>query len=218
MTKRLNPSDPKVFDKWRELYWELTDEEHLDFMEDCCKVFGDQKHFTYGFFSRVFDVLRDVRVMEVGGWKGELAQQCLKDHYEKIITWDNYEVCKGAIEQTVDMKSVKYHPLFQPTFDWFKKERPKQDKYDICISSNMIEHLANQHFEKLLDYIQGIPLVLFEAPLLKSGQRWEDYFGTHILGYTWTEVHEAMEDRGYKKYKKLGEDCYLYELDYWVSK
>ncbi len=208
MTKRLNLDDPMVWDKWRELYYSLTPEENIEFGNDIEARYPGQQSYNVANFDYLFgEVCRAPAVIEIGGWKGELALHCMSKHV--IKSWFNIDMCKAAVEKTVPMGSLPYAARFPYEFDWFAREERKQD-YDVCVSAHTIEHLSDRHLIQLIDYIRGIGLIMFEAPISPKGDNWDGYHGTHMLTMGWNGVNASMEGRGYRVHQINGQ-CYLYE-------
>lgn len=206
--KRLDVSDPKVFDKWRELYSELTHEENIQFGYDMEKAYPHQASFNPAPIETVLAGLNRPRVFEVGGWKGELALHMFKK--ELVSEWTNFDMCKAAVEKTLpELKDYKYYPIFPTSFDWFGREFTKP-LCDIAISCHTIEHLTDSDLKKLITYLSITPKVLFEAPIGEGPSDWTGYQGTHILKMGWTEIDKAMAVHKYRP-TKLTDWMRLYE-------
>ena len=203
---RLNLEDPKVWDRWRDLYYVLTHDENIEFGNAIEAKYHNQNSYTVSNFDHLFKNCAKPfsRVLEIGGWKGELAQHCLSKY--TIISWLNVDMCKAAVDKSV-CKDLRYLARFPNRFDWFEEKR--SDKFDICISAHAIEHLSDQHLEQLIKYISGIPLVIFEAPISMERNDWSGYQGTHILKYGWNDVNRVMAEHGYQ-FEKLNDFCFVY--------
>lgn len=203
----LDINDPDVWNKWRAHYNELSFDEQVAFANAAEEKYPvQQHHHTSNFFS-IFKQHND-SVLEIGGWKGELAASCFKQF--KIKSWTNIEICTNAIKNTVPYLTGRpYHVSHPYKFDWFTEKR--LNNYDICISAHTIEHFSNDHMLRLIDYIAGIPLVAFEAPIQSDGDDWTDYGGTHMLTMGWRGVNDAMKAHGYAPVK-LNDHCYIYTL------
>ncbi len=207
--KRLEVKDPLVFDKWRDLYYDLTHDENIQFGYDMEAAYPGQASFNPLVFEQLFQRFPGFhRVLEIGGWKGELAHHCLSKF--ALANWTNIDMCKAAVEKTVPMGALatKYNPIFPSSFEWFNDKR--ESGYDICISAHTIEHLTGKHLVSLIDYVKGIPVVMFEAPIPLTGRSdWKGYFGTHILELSWADINLEMEKRGYQV-EKINDWCFLY--------
>lgn len=201
----LDLTDPLVFDKWRRQYSEMSSAQHLEFVEKCAAVYPDQMHFSHRVYEKFFEHYPGLNILEIGGWKGELARYCLSNF--DIKSWTNIEICTTAIENTVKMPNDKYSTICPTDFFWFRGVRHL--KADLLISSNTIEHFNNSDFIELVEAITDIRMVLFEAPLKKNEETWQGYLGTHILEMDWPDVIFLMDRYGYKQ-TKLDQNAYLF--------
>lgn len=209
--KRLNLNDHNVFNKWRELYDELTDQEQQDFANECEERFPSQVHHDRSNFDFLFSTLRGTnpngfKVVEVGGWKGELAKYCLEKYSYLIRDWTNIEFCENAVEKTVEI-SQRYEAVNPKTFTWFNKG--KLTGYDVFVSAHTIEHLSDDHMAQLIKALSGIPVVMFDAPLSLEGEDWNDFLGTHKLKMGWNKVNGLMIREGYTS-EQVNKGCYIY--------
>lgn len=215
---RLDIDDPQVWNKWRALYNELTYEENLAFANAAEAKYPSQQHHTKSNFDNLFAMQKEaVNIIEIGGWKGELASHCL-NKFPIINSWANVELCSNAIDKTVISAKTnpKYNIIRPNKFDWFKDPItvPVKHVFDICVSSHTIEHFSDDHLRDLIKYISGIPLVIFEAPIKDEGDDWSldgGYGGTHILKMGWNGVNEAMFTEKYRP-EKINDHCYLYRF------
>lgn len=203
---RLNLDDPNIWNQWRELYYDLTHEENIQFGNDIEARYPGQQSYTLSNFDTVFGSpsLLPTRVLEIGGWKGELAQHCLSKY--NISSWLNIDMCKAAVDKSV-CKDPRYTALFPDRFDWFAEKRVND--FDVCVSAHTIEHLSDRHLEQLIEHISGIPCVVFEAPISSGKNNWNGYQGTHILEHGWIDICAIMLVHGYRSHK-LNDHCYLF--------
>jgi hypothetical protein len=91
------------------------------------------------------------------------------------------------------------------SFDWFDSKLYK----GLFLSTHFIEHLSNEHFDKLINSLSNVEYVYFEAPLNDEPQTWIDFEGTHKLEYGWNQIKEKfstheviIENNGCKLFKK----------------
>jgi len=208
--KRLDVGDPDVFNKWRSLYYELTHEENIQFGYDMEAKYPHQASFDVKPFQKMFDRVGADRisVVEIGGWKGELAKQIFSSHGGMIHSWFNIDMCKAATEKTVDMTGIPYSVRFPDSFDWFKHRRDQP--FDVCVSAHTLEHLTGKDVLTLLDWMNLIPVVMLEIPISEEGQSWDGYEGTHILEFGWKRIREEMEKRHYNA-TKITDWAYCFE-------
>jgi hypothetical protein len=206
---RLDLENPKVWDRWRELYSDLTREENIEFGNAIEAKFPFQASYNFEIFKPLFRGVHRSRVLEIGGWKGELALQCFQNF--EIDNWFNVDMCKAAIEKTLPaLHRLPYLGFFPLEFDWFRDKR--EDDYDVCVSAHAIEHLSDDHLKLLIKYISGIKTVQFESPICMDGQTWEGYVGTHILKMGWTAINDLMRAEGYKVLK-INDWSFRYDLE-----
>lgn len=206
MSKRLNVDDPKVFDTWRKLYYDLSEAEQEQFGIDMEAKYPHQVSFNAKNFSKLFTNGEPVNVLEVGGWKGELAAKMLSE-FTCINNWTNIDYCKPATEKTI-CKDARYKVLYPNRFHWFKDTR--FTSYDVFIAAHVIEHLTAEDLVSLIDCMSEIKTVMFEAPITRGGQGWSGYLGTHILEWGWDKVNEQMQKHGYMP-QEINQHCYLYK-------
>ncbi len=202
---RINIDDPKFFDWWREHYNDLTHEENIEIGTLLEAKYPGQASFSFSVFNDFFRQHKGVRVLEVGGWKGELAYEMMIHH--NISSWHNIDMCKAAVDKTVPMGALPYRATFPSKFDWFKD--PRTEDYDVCVSAHTIEHLSDEHLISLMAHIAGIPNILFEAPIGMESGNWDGYMGTHILKMGWNTINAMMTGHGYS-YTRLNDWCYHY--------
>lgn len=208
---KLDVKDPDVFNKWRAMYKELTDDEHREFMTACASAFPDQQHFqfpNYVELFRFYPTVEKPRVLEMGGWKGELAGKCLFN-FKNIHAWHNIDFC-SAIKDQQACKDERYTFECPDKFAWWQ-DMSRHVDFDIFLSSNAIEHLSDVHLLELLHRIRHIPLIMLEAPIGDEAQDFTGYWGTHILQIGWNKINDVMHNYGYHITHE-GEFCYAYEL------
>ncbi len=208
---RIDTDRADFFDWWREQYDTLTPEENIEIGDQLEAKYPGQASFNFKNLQSVFKQRHQLTVLEIGGWKGELAKACFETWgTETILSWHNIDMCEAAVKKTIPMGEFPYSARFPYEFDWFAKEQRKQ-KYDVCISAHTIEHLSDQHLVQLISYISGIPIVMFEAPIAMDGQKWDGYFGTHKLEMGWNTINKLMEGEGYEV-EKLNDWSFIYKL------
>ena len=202
--KTLDVNDPLVFDKWRELYHELTSEEQSAFYNALEVRFPHQQSFTLSNFQRFFNG-ESGHVLEVGGWKGELANHFVGNG----LMWTNIELCQNAIDKTVP-KHLNYMVVKPIEYNWFNMFK-HGGIYSHFVSAHMIEHITDSQLQDMLNMIKGIKRVILEAPISNNENNWKGYFGTHILKMGWDQIDEIM--KGYRyKVTVYNQHCHVYEV------
>ena len=210
---RLNINSPSVFDDWRSLYETLTTEEQKQFHNEIELKYPEQAHFhteNVDWLLSLMKVDNEAKlfeIVEMGGWKGHLANYCINTKGYNISKWTNMELCENAINKSV-FNDTRYIAIQPESFTWFENSKLKGDCF---ISTHVIEHLSNKHFINLVDYLSenNYNYVLFEAPLYSHDHNWNGYLGTHILGFGWESVIREMSVRGFELLHS-GVDCKIF--------
>jgi len=197
MTGDIN-QDIILFDQWRENYDSMSSDEQIKFYNEIEKYYPEQKSFTLKYYDYLFANYQDVDVVEIGGWKGELADYCLKKY--PIKSWINYDITTEALNKSV-CKDTRYK-VKAVSFNWMDSETIESD---VCLASHVIEHLSDNDLRKLIQCIKS-KVILFEAPIKKGLNDWTGYPGTHILKMGWDQIDTMFQKKIY-----LGEDARLYE-------
>lgn len=204
-TKRLDVNDPNVFDKWRALYYDLTLEEQEQFGRDMEEKYPHQQSYTLSNFEHLFNRFPGCHVLEIGGWKGELADTCLKKF--DIKGWHNIDYCRAAVEKSI-CHPARYSAYCPSNFFWFKGDRSHMA--DIAIAAHVIEHLTDEDCFDLMRYLNGISRIMFEAPIAMNGETtWDGYIGTHILKMGWDKICDHMKSMGYSV-EQINPHCFLF--------
>lgn len=184
-----------MFDEWRSKYEEMSYRDNIDFHNQMESMYPNQMHFNAGNVIITLNLIgRPFKVLEFGGWKGDLAFAMITHYGDDIINWINIEICEAVINKTIH-SSEKYRVIKPHRFDWFAEKRI--EKPDVVVATHFIEHISNEHFELLARYVSGIPVIYFEAPIEDSRQSWNGYMGTHKLIYGWDDVKRIMKGYGY---------------------
>jgi hypothetical protein len=184
-----------MFNEWRDRYEEMSYRDNIDFHNQLESMYPNQAHFKADNVIIALDLIgKPFKVLEFGGWKGDLAFAMMVHYGDAIIDWVNIEICEAAINKTI-RPSKKYRIIKPHRFDWFVEERI--EKPDVIIATHFIEHISNEHFDLLARYVSGVPVIYFEAPMEDDGQSWNGYMGTHKLTYGWNDVKRIMESYGY---------------------
>jgi hypothetical protein len=197
----IDMKDPNCWNEWRLRYQDLTGQEHIDFYNQLAEHYPEQKSFTLSNYDYLFSILKgSAEVIEIGGWKGELADYCLKKY--DIKSWKNIEICEPAIKETVCQDS-RYSVENPKEFWWWHRGHDFQSDGDndtkVLIASHFIEHLSNFDLQELIStslLFSHLPekYIAIESPLSWQGQSWNDYVGTHALTLGWGGVDLLMCD------------------------
>lgn len=179
------------FDQWRNNYDTMTTEQQVSYHNELEAKYPEQNHFNYEAVKEALQLATPLVVLEFGTWKGDLAAKAMKDF--DVVRWTGVEICEAAIAKT---KCPDIFYIKPNKFDWFNGERGINA--EIAIATHFIEHLSNEHFEQLVRYCKGIPLIHFESTLTPEGNEWDGYLGTHKLTIGWNRINEILAENGYE--------------------
>ena len=188
------------FDAWREAYDRMSYADQQRFYTVVETEFPNQKQYNVeeamNAVQRMANDIDELHVLELGGWKGELASDVLSSSLDKYIhCWINFEICP-----TLDGKSVcessKFQLAIPPDFFW----NVSVPDSNVFISAHCLEHLSMEHVKlliKKLDTIPSLKWVYIESPLEESPYSWKQYYGSHVLEVGWPEVEKLLEQIGF---------------------
>ena len=186
--------------EWRKRYREQGFEEHQRDTDDILRAHPKQSGFDFGAILVAISQIDPgpIRVLEFGGWRGEMAAGVLDLHSHELLraridSWLNCEISSLAKED-VDCHDPRYYVHVPDSFLW---ETEKMKGPTFFVSSHSIEHLTKEHLGKLFDWLPStIQHIWLQAPLPddEENNKWENYGGTHILECGWKQVIEMLPD------------------------
>lgn len=186
------------FDLWRDNYDRLTYKQQIKFYNQVAIDHPLQRGFDEVEFEDFLEPLGEITVIELGGWKGELAGYVL-NKLPKIRRWLNYEISEQAVKETA-CNDDRYEPLVPADFLW-NIEIPNAD---VFVSSHTIEHIKVAELDKLLSKLP-VKYIGLQAPLADEGTDWGGYYGSHILEVGWNTVIELLREYGFTLTHSKGE-------------
>ena len=148
------------FDDWRRNYDRLTCSEHVEFYRKVAEVYPEQQHYNE-LAVRMFLADCEGPVLEIGGWKGELAAAVLPD-FPGIPEWLNVEIAPQAITESA-CTDPRYSVVVPPAFIW--DADIDLEPYRTLVASHVIEHLKRTDVVKLLNAIRHVDRMYVDAPL-----------------------------------------------------
>ena len=179
------------FNEWREKYDSYSFKQQKEINNRFESLFPRQQKFVT---KEVVNFLKDIpnpKILEIGGWKGELAFQTLAQN-KKIILWHNYDICSNAIDKNI-CKDERFKSIVLTDFAW---NLDIFSEYNTCILSHIIEHVRKHELEKLFKKLKNIKYFYIQAPLnspyLLSG--WNNFYGTHILECGWKGITNMLKN------------------------
>ena len=188
--------DISEFDAWRANYGQMSYTDQQDFYD---RVYADHPiqagyaldgglELFNRFFAHALGELPNVYVLELGGWRGELAQEML-NRFPSLAIWCNVEICRAAVKDSV-FASPKYKTWIPPDHPW-RVELPPSN---VLVASHFIEHISSYHFAQLmLTLPEALRYMVLVAPLPESGSAdWTGYHGSHKLKWGWDRIITAL--------------------------
>jgi len=169
------------FDQYREEYPSKVTEWHS-------RLFADhptQVHFNEYAANRFFDSHKPGRVVEIGGWRGELADVILPK--ESIESWDNYEVCAEAARSPV---------CSDPKYRSHAERVLLPPPCATLVMSHVIEHLTDEEARGVIAATNASSLYV-DAPLTEEGEDWGGSIGFHILKMGWNDLDSLINSAGF---------------------
>lgn len=174
-------------------YDAMTYSDVAAFHDKVWSAFPNQEQHSRTALAAFFAGHRPVRVVELGGWRGEAAARTLAAHPE-IRSWDNFEVCRPAALSPVT-SDPRYTGLHPDRWPW---ELPTQP-FDVAVLAHVIEHMKARQVEALVGWLAacGVSAVYVEAPLRDKPRHWRRSDTGHVLEIGWTGVIALFAGYGY---------------------
>ena len=198
MGKRIN------FDQWRKDYRTQSFKDHQEQYEVIEETYPSQIHFNpafvIDFLHSVADKLETFKILELGGWKGELAETIRRRYpvlWNHLTSWENYEICISAIKKSV-CTDPKYKGIPLNKHIW--KYVFFVNEFNIFIGSHVLEHMIGTEARALLSFLASLRVtyLYLDVPIPRgSPVDWSGYNGTHILEFGWEHLEEVLERLGY---------------------
>ena len=194
------------FDRYRRDYATMPFAEHQRIYGIIERVYPDQSCFDRQGVALFLETLLMAgvtpSVLELGGWKGELAHAMLQQ-FRDIRLWHNIEICREAIEKSV-CRDIYARYTCSTLSDFFWNEKPNWIQMcNTLILSHVVEHMRLQDFagtiahcaEKKLDYLYlDIPHITED-----SHKAWRGWTNTHVLEGGWQDIEAILAQHGYSK-------------------
>lgn len=182
----------EYFNNWRKNYDTYTLDDQKRIINKLEEKYPNQKQFSRGEIYKFFLNRTCKKIVEIGGWKGDLANEVLNNN-KTIELWNNYDICSNAKDKAI-CKDVRYNCIIPDDFVWNLNQF---ETYDTCILSHVIEHIKEEELQKLFIKLKNIKHIYIAAPIDKDKNNWNNYCGTHILKCGWNKVSAML--KGYKE-------------------
>jgi len=185
------------FGAWRRQYDDLTYSEQVEFYRAVAEAYPEQIHFNEPAIRTFLDGATG-KVLEIGGWKGELAQRVLPDLPE-ITEWLNVEIAPQAVTESVCL-DPRYLVTIPETFIW--DSDLDIESFPTVVASHVIEHMKIREVRNLLSRIRADRLYV-DAPLPPQPSLWGDGQHSHIIEVGWDGLGSLIESHGFRKVGEL---------------
>lgn len=198
----------ECFNMWRETYDTMSFQDQVEFYSQIAQAFPNQRQYNKDEVLFFFGLLQDfesLNVLEIGGWKGELADEILSDPISGVVKkWDNMEICQDAVHNPV-CSDERYQVVVQDDFPWNCQDG--WEDYDVLVLSHVLEHMKADNFRALVKLLPNVKQIYIDAPIEEDtgGVDWQGYLGTHILEIGWKDVVRLLEQYNFVE-KYVSED------------
>lgn len=180
-------------DAWRAAYPTASYADHQAALSAVWAEYPEQRHFDVALVSSAIAAWSPRRVVELGGWDGELASAMLDDH-AAIASWRNVELCREAAASGAGLLArhgARYDA--SELGDWYWSRRWS---CDLFVASHVIEHLSAEHLDLVLGATDARALFM-DAPLADGPTDWAGVSAMHALEFGWTGVTAMCRRHGY---------------------
>lgn len=184
------------WDAYRSDYGRMSYAEHLSFYDRVWAAYPVQIHFDLATAIRFFERTKPQRVLELGGWRGELAGEILS-RFPSIERWENLEICRGAAQNTV-VTDGRYSARTPTTWAWID---PSIDfhAFDTFVGSHVIEHMDWEQVTHLFDRLRSFRALFLASPLRDDPFDWKGYVGSHVLRMGWSGITHRLATQGWSE-------------------
>ncbi len=188
------------FNLWREYYDELTFSQHKDITDywnnrPFLERSAHPSFFIWAFrqLAKTGMDLSEVRIVELGSADGWLAYKCMSKL--KFKSWVGYDISSRMVGKTLPEAK---EPGFVNTELDAQFWDSAVGEFDIFVCSHTIEHVSNNHFEELLDFVSPRAEALILEIYIKGNRAdWEGYMGSHIMTFGRTDIDRMIKNRGF---------------------
>lgn len=203
--RRVTPQEilpPSFFDNYRANYATMTYAEHQQAYSIIERVYPDQSCYNRAAVAAFLETLMAHGVfpfiLEIGGWKGELARDMLTQ-FSDMRGWHNVEICREAKEKNICTDS-RY--TYDTMSDFFWKVRPGWIRMcNTLVLSHVVEHMRLDDFAGTIAHCaaNGIDYLYLDIPHITedSHKAWAGWANTHVLEGGWNDLETILSKHGY---------------------
>lgn len=177
---------------YRAAYDGMTFEEVVRFHDEVWERFPIQEYYSPDHLAAFFSERGPVRVVEVGGWRGEAANQILAAY--PVHSWTNYEICRTAALSPIT-SDKRYTGVHLDRWAW---EMPVRT-FDVAVLAHVIEHVRAEQLRSLIAWLAlcEVRHLYVEAPLIDVGRSWRNSTSAHVLEIGWPDVIRLFGEAGF---------------------
>lgn len=187
------------WDAYRAVYDRMGWNDQVAFYDRVWELHPDQRHFDAEACAAFLTVTRPASVLEIGGWRGELANLMLA-RFPNVTEWRNVEVCRGAAFHPVGT-DPRYSAVVPDDWAWKTPEITARH-WDALVMSHTVEHMRLDQFRDLIDALD-VGSVFLQAPLEDRKTNWTGYHGSHVLAAGWNDLARLLKERGFTRNQSL---------------
>ena len=194
------------FDAYRRDYATMPFAEHQRLYSIIERVYPDQTHFNVKAIEEFFQELIShnivPRVLEIGGWRGELANSMLSQ-FNDIASWHNIEICAEAVAKHVCSDQFARYTCGTGN-DFFWNETPNWiQMFNTLVLSHVVEHMRLQDFASTMAFCaqKGIDYLYLDIPHITDNSHitWRCCTSTHMLEGGWQDIESILTANGYSR-------------------
>jgi len=183
------------FDAWRAGYDSMTYAENVEFYRKVADEYPEQRYYNAPAVLRFLTWATEyeaVDVLELGGWKGELADEMLP-LFGGIRSWLNVEIAPQVIDARCS--EPRYSVIVPDDYLW--NLDADLTKYRVLVASHVIEHLKVADIHRLLERLSDIRYFYIDAPLPDTPSAWGNGESSHIIEIGWDGLVALVESHGF---------------------
>jgi hypothetical protein len=184
---------------WREHYDELTITDLIwinlgidQFIrEQVCRA----NHLVENAIELIVAKQDELSVVELGCYRGGLAQEMITRFGKQIKNWDGYDINYYAVENPI-CEHDRYTSIKMT--EWFY-DTEFYHKANVFVTTSTLEHHNRVQFAKIIKNVSfnsNIKYMILGLPLCDA-RKWNDYGGSHVLDLSKVELIEIVEDAGF---------------------
>lgn len=195
----------RMMNQWRKDYPALSLAENKAFHNNLFPLIGEQLFFNKEAIQQFFNSinlnkqLKPLKVLELGGAKGQLADYVLSNTGSFIIHWSNYELSNYMVSNSI-CKDTRYFPIELINYFW---NCFFSIPYNVFVASHVIEHML---YDQVTQLIQNLPktieYIYLDIPIdLDKPKDWTNYAGPHIFEKSWIDIFKLLNNQSFFSYQ-----------------